>query len=132
MNPKLEQLRKRLASPSAPPDASGVYTLGPRSIIADYAEEQPTISNTNADMRGTVSEGPAPVVGIAEQNKMASRRSKDYSRRISLGMSRRCSSQRAATATAWRIRLKRFVLFAPRSTCLSNLPRHSKGCKIGS
>jgi hypothetical protein len=44
---------------------------------------------------------------------MASLRSKNYNRRISLGMLRRCSSQRAATATAWRFRLKRFVLFAP-------------------
>jgi hypothetical protein len=69
MNPKLEQLRKRLANPSAPPDASGVYTLGPLSIAADHAEEQPAISDTNADMRSTVSQRPAPVAGIAEQNK---------------------------------------------------------------
>ena len=69
MNPKLEQLRKRYANPSAPPDASGVYTLSPRSITADHTEEQPTTSDTNAHMRSTVSQGPAPVVGIAEQNK---------------------------------------------------------------
>jgi hypothetical protein len=31
MNPKLEQLRKRYVNPSPSPDASGVYTLGPRS-----------------------------------------------------------------------------------------------------
>jgi len=60
MNRKLDQLRKRYANPSAPPDASGVYNLGPRFITADHTEEQQTMSDTNADM---------PVVGIAEQNK---------------------------------------------------------------
>ena len=47
MNPKLDQLRKRYANPSAQPDASGAYALGPRSITADHAEEQPTINDTN-------------------------------------------------------------------------------------
>jgi hypothetical protein len=69
MNPKLEQLRKRYANPSAPPDASGVCTLGPRSITADGAKEQPTISDTNADTRSPVSQEPAPSAGIAEHNK---------------------------------------------------------------
>ena len=69
MNPKLEQLRKRYANPSASPDASGVYTLGPRSIMADHTEEQPTISDTNADPHSPLSQELASAVGIAEHNK---------------------------------------------------------------
>jgi hypothetical protein len=69
MNPKLEQLRKRYANPSAPPDASGVYTLGPHSITADHTEGQPAISDTNADTYSPVSPRPAPAAGIAEHNK---------------------------------------------------------------
>jgi hypothetical protein len=69
MNPKLEQLRKRYANPSAPPDASGAYTLGPRSITADHPEAQPAISDTNADTHSPVSQRPAPAAGIAEHNK---------------------------------------------------------------
>jgi hypothetical protein len=69
MNPKLEQLRKRYANASAPPDASGVYTLGPHSITADHTEGQPTISDTNADTHSPVSPRPAPAAGIAEHNK---------------------------------------------------------------
>ena len=69
MNPKLEQLRKRYANPSAQPDASGVYTLGPHSITPDHAEGQPTISDTNADTHSPVIQRPAPAAGIAEQNK---------------------------------------------------------------
>ena len=69
MNPKLDQLRKRYANPSAQPDASGAYALGPRSITADHAEEQPTISDTNADTHSPFGQGPAPVAGIAEHNR---------------------------------------------------------------
>jgi hypothetical protein len=69
MNPKLEQLRKRYVNPSPSPDASGVYTLGPRSIVTQPTEEQPTISDTNADMHSPVSQGPAPVAALAEQNR---------------------------------------------------------------
>jgi hypothetical protein len=69
MNPKLEQLRKRYANPSAPPDASGLYTLGPSSIVADHNEEHPTISNTNSDTHSPISQGPAPVAALAEQNR---------------------------------------------------------------
>ena len=69
MNPKLDQLRKRYANPSAQPDASGAYALGPRSITADHAEEQPTISDTNADTHSPFGQGPAPVSGIAEHNR---------------------------------------------------------------
>jgi chromosome segregation ATPase len=69
MNQKLDQLRKRYANPSAPPDASGVYTLGPHSITADHAEGQPTTSDTNADTHSPVIPRPAPAAGIAEHNK---------------------------------------------------------------
>jgi phytoene dehydrogenase-like protein len=69
MNPKLEQLRKRYANPSAPPDASGVYTLGARSITADHNEQHPTINDTNADTSSSVSQGPAPIAALAEQNR---------------------------------------------------------------
>jgi hypothetical protein len=71
MNPKLEQLRKRYANPSAPPDASGVYTLGPRSITVDHTEEQPRISDTNADTHSPVSHRPAPAPGITEHGQPA-------------------------------------------------------------
>jgi hypothetical protein len=66
MNPKLEQLRKRYVNPSPSPDASDVYTLGPRSTAAEPAEEQPTIVD---DMHSPVSPGPAPVAALAEQNR---------------------------------------------------------------
>ena len=69
MNPKLEQLRKRYANPSAPPDASGVNTLGARSITADHNEQHPTINDTNADTSSSVSQGPAPIAALAEQNR---------------------------------------------------------------
>lgn len=72
MNPKLEQLRKRYVNLSPSPDASGVYTLGPRSIVTQPTEEQPTISDTNADMHSPVSQGPAPVAALAEQNRKES------------------------------------------------------------
>jgi hypothetical protein len=71
MNPKLEQLRKRYANPSTPADASGVYNLGPRSITAeaDQAEDKPTTGDANSEMSSRVGEGPAPLAGIAEQNR---------------------------------------------------------------
>jgi hypothetical protein len=69
MNPKLDQLRKRYANPSAQPDASGAYALGPRSITADHAEEQPTMSDTNADTHSAFGQRPAPAAGIAEHNR---------------------------------------------------------------
>jgi hypothetical protein len=71
MNPKLDQLRKRYANPSAPPDASGAYNLGPRSITADsdHADSKPTIDDNNSEVHGPVGQGPAPVTGIAEEDK---------------------------------------------------------------
>jgi hypothetical protein len=69
MNPKLEQLRKRYVNPGPSPDASGVYTLGPRSVAAESTEEEPTIIDTNVDMHSPVSQGPAPVAVLAEQNR---------------------------------------------------------------
>ncbi len=71
MNPKLDQLRKRYANPSAPPDASGAYNLGPRSITADldHAESKPTIDDNNSEVHGPVSQRPAPMTGIAEEDK---------------------------------------------------------------
>ena len=69
MNPKPDQLRKRYANPSAQPDASGAYALGPRSITADHAEEQPTIGDTNTDTHSPFGQGPAPIAGIAEHNR---------------------------------------------------------------
>ena len=66
MNPKLEQLRKRYVNPSPSPD---VYSLGPRSIAAEPTEERPTISETSANMHSPVSQGAAPVVALAEQNR---------------------------------------------------------------
>jgi hypothetical protein len=68
MNPKLEKLRERYVNPSPPPDASDVYSLGPRSIAAEPTEERPTISDTSANMHSPVSQGPAPVAALAEQN----------------------------------------------------------------
>jgi hypothetical protein len=69
MNPKLEQLRKRYVNPGPSPDASGVYTLGPRSVAAESTEEQPTIIDTNVDMHSPVSQEPAAVATLAEQNR---------------------------------------------------------------
>jgi hypothetical protein len=68
MDQKLEQLRRRYANPSPPPYASGAYILGPRSIATEYTEEQPTISDSGVDMHNSVSQGPAPVAALAEQN----------------------------------------------------------------
>jgi hypothetical protein len=72
MNPKLEQLRKRYVNPGPSPDASGVYTLGPRSMAAESTEKEPTIIDTTVDMHSLhspVSQEPAAVATLAEQNR---------------------------------------------------------------
>jgi hypothetical protein len=69
MNPKLEQLRKRYVNPGPSPDASGVYTLGPRSMAAESTEKEPTIIDTNVDMHSPVSQEQAAVATLAEQNR---------------------------------------------------------------